>query len=71
MPKPTPTLRTIIEEIGLTQKELGALIGVSSTTVWRWYEGEAYPRPARKKQLMALAKAYGVSEKMSTALLAF
>jgi DNA-binding transcriptional regulator YiaG len=71
MPKPRPTLRTIIEEIGLTQEELATLIGVTPTTVWRWYHGEACPRPASKKQLLDLAKAHGMAQRMRNALLSY
>jgi transcriptional regulator with XRE-family HTH domain len=68
MPKPRPTLQSLIEEIGLTQKQLATLVGVTPTTVWRWYHGEARPRPLSVGKLHDLARAYGMAQRMTRAL---
>src|SRR5215471_6970741 len=38
-----------------TQAALGALVGVSKNTVWRWEAGHAYPAPPYAARLSALA----------------
>jgi transcriptional regulator with XRE-family HTH domain len=68
MPKPKPTLQSLIEEIGLTQKQLATWVGVTPTTVWRWYNSEARPRPLSVGKLHDLARAYGMAQRMTRAL---
>ena len=48
------TLRVRREEVGLSQAQLAARIGVGQQAVSRWERGEAVPRPAR---VLALADA--------------
>jgi transcriptional regulator with XRE-family HTH domain len=48
------TLRVRREEVGLSQAQLAARIGVGQQAVSRWERGEAVPRPAR---VVALADA--------------
>jgi len=46
-----PVLRKIRAKLGVTQKELAALLGVSGNAVWQWEAGRAAPR---RKALAAL-----------------
>jgi transcriptional regulator with XRE-family HTH domain len=51
------TLRVRREEVGLSQAQLAARIGVGQQAVSRWERGEAVPRPAR---VVALAEVLGL-----------
>lgn len=45
--------------LGLTQEQMGRLLGVSSLSIWKWESGAASPRPSRVPHLlqsMALGK---------------
>ncbi|MFM7232377.1 MAG: helix-turn-helix domain-containing protein [bacterium] len=41
-------------ELGLSQKQLGARIGVGRATIYRWERGEAHPPKAHQTKLRAL-----------------
>ena len=43
---------------GLSKSKLSRLLGVSTTCVWNWEEGNTFPRP---EALAKLAKALGVT----------
>ncbi|WP_394730010.1 helix-turn-helix domain-containing protein [Altererythrobacter sp. GH1-8] len=51
-------LRALRNERGLSKTRLGEMVGVSTTCVWNWEEGNTEPR---KYNLEALADALGVS----------
>jgi transcriptional regulator with XRE-family HTH domain len=51
-------LRTLREAQGLSIRDLAALIGVSSVTIWKWEKGDSKPRA---RSLSPLAKALDVS----------
>jgi transcriptional regulator with XRE-family HTH domain len=51
-------LRTLREAQGLSIRDLAALIGVSSVTIWKWEKGDSKPRA---RSLPPLAKALDVS----------
>lgn len=52
------TIRTLRDERGWTQLELGNVIGVTPVTVYNWERGQHMPTAI---QLRALARAFGVS----------
>jgi transcriptional regulator with XRE-family HTH domain len=59
MKKPTTrTIRELREERGLTQLQLGNLLGVTPVTVYNWERGQHMPTAP---QLRALARVFGVS----------
>ena len=39
--------------VGFTREEMGARLGVSGITVWRWETGRATPRPAMIRKIAA------------------
>jgi predicted ATPase/DNA-binding CsgD family transcriptional regulator/DNA-binding XRE family transcriptional regulator len=49
-------IKRLRDEFGLTQRELGALLGVSNVTVSRWEQGLVAPRPAMRRRWEALAR---------------
>ena len=51
-------LKNLREERGLSKTKLGKNVGVSTTCVWNWEEGNTEPRP---ENLSSLAKVLGVS----------
>jgi transcriptional regulator with XRE-family HTH domain len=68
MDTPKPTLQSLIEETGYTQPALAEELGVSSTTVFRWYKGSGI-RPPSKRKLLAFAKRKGILERMRQVLM--
>ncbi len=51
---------TLRAKLGLSAKDMGALIGVSGLTVYKWEKGQARPRA---KQLAAIAAARGIGKR--------
>lgn len=51
-------LKSLREERGLSKTKLGNSVGVSTTCIWNWEEGNTTPRP---ENLSSLAKSLGVS----------
>ena len=49
------------EALGFTQKQMAALIGVSSLSVYKWESGRVTPRAAQLERLQAVLK-MGVRE---------
>lgn len=52
------------KELGITQKEMGALLGASAVSVWKWETGAVQPRDAqlvRIAQLLKLGKRQALS----------
>ena len=45
----------IIDQLGLSQDEVGQIVNASSRTVARWIAGAAAPQPMSKKRLLELA----------------
>lgn len=46
-----------LREKGVTHRAVGAAVGVSAQTVWRWEHGERAPRP---KHLKLLKDKFGI-----------
>ncbi len=52
----TKSMRTHRERLGLSQKELGALLGVSPLTIWNWETGKTVPRGKNRLAVAELRK---------------
>lgn len=46
-----------LRNAGITHKAVGAAVGVSAQTVWRWEHGERVPR---KRHLIELKEKFGI-----------
>ena len=60
---PTESLRFRVEgfaalrkKLGLTANEMGALIGVSGQSIYKWEQGKAKPRASQLKAISAVRK---------------
>jgi len=53
-----PTLKTLRESVGLTQKELSHRLGLAESTIGFWEQGRKLPRVDK---FLALARELGVS----------
>lgn len=62
-------IRAFREQAGLTQEKLGAMIGVSTLTVYCWEKEKQTPAPERIEQLEELMKRLGRSSEESAELI--
>ena len=44
------------KKLGLTANEMGALIGVSGQSIYKWEQGKAKPRASQLKTISAVRK---------------
>ena len=52
-----PVAKQLRERAGLTQPEMGGLVGVSAGEICRWEQGERFPRAAAlERYVLVLAK---------------
>lgn len=58
-------VRSVTEALGLTQGEVGAIVGSTPRTVGRWWAGESTPHPSKQRLLRELAY---VAEEISKVL---
>lgn len=58
---------TIIDQLGLTQEEVGGIVDASARSVARWSSGDVVPQKLNKQRLLELAYvAQAVTEVMPT-----
>lgn len=62
-------IRAFREQAGLTQEKLGAMIGVSTLTVYCWEKEKQTPAPERIEQLEELMKRLGRPSEESAELI--